>query len=133
MAGLVKEMGHEELMPIAFDFADDKSVVCRDPKAQLIGTDGDEAEVQAYLDSLVLWNGQCMYDSITKTAWRDIPVAYIHTTADMTVPHDYQKHMVAQMEAAGNTVKTFVLETGHGPNLTATDGVVAAVKEVASN
>jgi len=76
VAGKVTDMGHEALMPIAFDFADDKTVLCRDPKAQLIGEiAGDrEAEVEPYLASLVRWNGQCMYDSISHCAWRQVPV-----------------------------------------------------------
>ena len=129
--GFVKQMGHEELMPIAFKFDDDKTVLCADPKAQLIGDFGDPAEVDAYLTSLVLWNGQSMYDTISNSAWREIPVTYIYTTADATVPHVYQTTMVEQLEAAGRPVKTHELATGHCPNLTATDDVVDVIKQVA--
>jgi hypothetical protein len=33
----VRHFGHEQLMPLAFDFADDKSCVSRDPKTLLVG------------------------------------------------------------------------------------------------
>ncbi|OAQ84652.1 alpha/beta-Hydrolase [Purpureocillium lilacinum] len=104
MAGKVTDMGHEALMPIAFDFADDKTVLCRDPKAQLIGEiAGDrEAEVEPYLASLVRWNGQ--------------------------LPFDYQKSMVALLEENSRKVKTFELATGRCPNLTAT--VVNVINQV---
>ncbi|KAK8915021.1 hypothetical protein H634G_09933 [Metarhizium anisopliae BRIP 53293] len=130
MAGKAREMGHEALMPIAFDFADDMTVLCRDPKTQLVGEDADEKESENYLPSLVRWNGQAMYDSISHCAWREIPVTYVYTTNDATVPLDYQKSMVALLEEQGQTVKTRELQTGHCPNLTATDGVVAIINEV---
>lgn len=121
-------------MPLAFDFADDRSVLCRDPRLQLVGdSDGvDEKDIDSYLASLVRWNGQSMYDSIAHCAWKDIPVTYIYTTKDMTVPLDYQKFMVAEIEKQGLKVKTYQLETGHCPNLTATDGVVNVINEVAA-
>ncbi|VUC28998.1 unnamed protein product [Clonostachys rosea] len=130
MFGKVKEMGHEELMPIAFDFADDMTVLARDPRTQLVGECSDDVEVENYLNSLVLWNGQCMYDKIEHCAWREIPVTYIYTLNDMTTPIDYQKSMVAVMEAAGCVVKTHELATGHCPNLTATRDLVDILKGV---
>ena len=45
----------------------------------------------------------------------------------MTVPLDYQKSMVATMEAEGLTVKTAEVATGHCPNLTAVKEVVEAI------
>ncbi|CAH0050478.1 unnamed protein product [Clonostachys solani] len=126
----VKEMGHEGLMPLAFDFADDMTVLARDPRNQLVGQCSDDSEVEEYLNSLVLWNGQCMYDKIEYCAWREIPVTYIYTLSDMTTPLDYQKSMVAVMEAAGRVVKTHELATGHCPNLTATKDVVDICGEV---
>lgn len=131
MIDKVEESGHGELIPIAFDFADDKTVLSRDPKQFIVGNTAlPEAEVDSYLATFGLWNGQCMYDRITNTAWKEIPVSYIYTTQDMTVPHDYQKSMVEGMRAAGREVTTFEVETGHCPNLTATDAVVAAVKQI---
>ncbi|CAG9988016.1 unnamed protein product [Clonostachys byssicola] len=126
----VKEMGHEELMPLAFDFAGDMTVLARDPRSQLVGQHYDDAEVEEYLNSLVLWNGQCMYDKIEHCAWREIPITYVYTLNDMTVPLDYQKSMVAAMEAAGRVLKTHELATGHCPNLTATKVVVSICAEV---
>lgn len=117
-------------MPIAFKFDDDKTVLCADPKALLIGDDAKSDELQPYLDSLVLWNGQCMYDEITSAAWREIPVTYIYTTKDITIPVDYQKTMVANLEENGRSVKTYTLNTGHCPNLTAAEQIVDILKEV---
>lgn len=130
MISKVKEFGHEELMPLAFDFADDMSCVSRDPKMLLVGP-GDEKEVDEYVGTFVRWNGKGMYQEATnRPAWRDIPVAYIYTTNDMTVPLDYQKSMVKGMEKEGKKVKTVELESGHCPNLTATEQVVVFIDEV---
>ncbi|EDU42157.1 alpha beta-Hydrolase [Pyrenophora tritici-repentis] len=131
MIDKVEEFGQGDLIPLAFDFADDKTVVSRDPKTLLVGnTTLPESDVDAYLNTLVRWNGQCMYDRITKTAWKDIPVSYIHTTQDMTVPFDYQKSMVEIMRKAGREVRTFEVESGHCPNFTATSDIVKAVEEI---
>lgn len=130
----VKHFGHEELMPLAFDFADDKTCVSRDPKTLLVGeTALPDAEVDEYLASLVRWNGQCMYQPLStpRAAWRDIPVTYIHTTRDMTVPFDYQRFFVETMRKEGVAVQTATLETGHCPNLTAAKEVTDIVDAVA--
>jgi pimeloyl-ACP methyl ester carboxylesterase len=115
-------------MPIAFDFADDQSVVPRDPKLILVGS-GDEAEIEAYLSTHVRWNGKCMYDSITNSAWRQIPVSYIMTAQDSTVPVHYQQSMVDGMRSEGREVKTVQIDTGHSPNLTKTEEVVDAIND----
>lgn len=130
VAGKVKEMGHEALMSIAFDFADDMTVLCRDPKGQLVGAGADEQELETYLSTLVRWNGQGMYDSVSNCAWREIPVTYVYTIGDMTVPLDYQKSMVALLEEHGQKVNTFELATGHCPNLTATNELVEVIDKV---
>jgi pimeloyl-ACP methyl ester carboxylesterase len=129
----VKHFGHEHLMPLAFDFADDMSCVSRDPKALLVGeTDLPAAEVDKYLASLVRWNGQAMYQPLTtpRAAWRDIPVTYVHTTQDMTVPHEYQKWFIEEMEKEGVEVQTVTLESGHCANFTSAKEVAEIVDAV---
>ena len=123
MVDKVREFGHEALLPLAFDFAADDSCVHRDPKKLLVG-DGvsrgwgeeDEAAVDAFVDTMVHWNGRCMYQGVSRCAWREISTAYVYTSADMTVPLDYQKSMVAAMEAEGRTVQTVELAAGHCPS-----------------
>lgn len=132
MIGKVREFDHESLVAIAFDFAEDDSCLARDPKMILIGADYDEAESKDYLSTLVRWNGKCMYQDITHSAWREIPVTYIHASQDMTVPLDYQKSMVAQMRADGQKVQTVELNTGHCPNLTATQEVIEVINGIAT-
>jgi pimeloyl-ACP methyl ester carboxylesterase len=130
----VRHFGHEQLMPLAFDFADDMTCVSRDPKTLLVGeNDLPAAEVEEYLASLVRWNGQAMYQPLTtpRAAWRDIPVTYIHTTKDMTVPFDYQKWFVECMEREGVEVQTTTLETGHCANFTAAKQLARFIEEMA--
>lgn len=131
MIGKVKEFGHEDLMPLAFDFAEDMSCVSRDPKLLLVGQGVDENEIESYVSTLVRWNGKGMYqESTNKAAWREIPVAYIYTKQDMTVPFDYQKSMVEKLEIEGRKVYTVELDTGHCPNLTATKEVVNVIDDI---
>lgn len=128
----VRDAGHEELMPVAFKFAEDMTVLCADPKAQLIGEGPSEEEVSSYLSTLELWNGQCMYDGIEHSAWRELPVSYISTHLDACVPLDYQKTMIAKLRATGKQVEVLDLpSSGHCPNLTAPHDIVAFVGKVA--
>lgn len=139
MMDKVAEFGHMDRVPIAFGFDEDQSCVPNYPKEGLIGevyaNELDAKELEAYLGSLLRWNGRCMYVPIQNTpAWSDkVRISYIHTTGDATVPLDYQKNVVEFLEREGKTVETFELETGHCPNLTATHDVVDAVIKFTSH
>ncbi|KAH7394440.1 hypothetical protein BKA66DRAFT_438788 [Pyrenochaeta sp. MPI-SDFR-AT-0127] len=108
--------------------------VIRNPKVLLIGAESNisDIECEEYLSTLVRWNGQCIYQPLTteRAAWRDIPVTYIYTTKDLTVPLNYQKWFVEEMRKEGVGVQTATLEVGHCPNLTAADEVTKIVEDV---
>lgn len=133
MVSKVKEFGHEHLLPLAFDFAEDDSCIDRDPKMLLVGPGIDAAKTEAYVASLVRWNGKSMYQAVTNCAWREIAVTYIYTKDDMTVPLDYQKSMTEYVQAEGQEVHTVELATGHCPNLTMTQEVVEVILQVAAH
>ncbi|KAI1108507.1 alpha/beta-hydrolase [Nemania sp. NC0429] len=128
----VEEFGNMDLMPLVIDFADDGTCLYRDPKGLMVGPGVDEADADAYAGTFVRWNGKGLYQASEHAAWRDIPVSYIYTTLDMTVPLPYQQNMVEGLEKAGRKVQTFELETRHCPNLTATDRVVQILETVIS-
>jgi pimeloyl-ACP methyl ester carboxylesterase len=109
------------------------SCVSRDPKTLLVGeTELPPAKVDEYVAKLVRWNGQAMYQPLTTTraAWRDIPVTYIHTTKDMTVPFEYQKYFVDEMRKEGVKAQSATLETGHCATFTAAKEVADIVEQV---
>ncbi|KAF2233446.1 alpha/beta-hydrolase [Viridothelium virens] len=126
----VKEFGHEHLMPVAFDFADDNTCVCRDPKTILIGSGMSDEEADKYVSTFRLFNGKAMYEPISNSAWREIPLTYIFATEDMTLPYSYQQSMVENVRKEGFKVETVELSTGHCPNLTKTKEVVDVVNDV---
>ncbi|KAF2820259.1 alpha/beta-hydrolase [Ophiobolus disseminans] len=133
MIDAVRHFDHEALMPLAFDFTDDMSCVSRDPRTLLVGETGLPAsEVDDYIATFVRWNGQAMYQPLTtsRAAWRDIPVTYIHTTKDMTVPFVYQEWCVEQMEREGVEVQIAMLETGHCASFTAAKKVADIVDQL---
>jgi len=134
MMSKVKEFDHEHLIPLAFDFAEDDTCVNRDPKTLMVGPGASDEEVEKYVSSLERWNGKSMYQDIAHSAaWREIPVTYIYTSQDMTVPFDYQKSMVETMRGEGREVRTVELATGHSPNLTMTKEVVDVVNQVTAD
>lgn len=130
----VEQHGHLDLMPVAFSFADneDGSGIVRDARLALVGAYPEEmeAEVDAYLKTLVYFNGKSMHLPIDRAAWREIPVAYIFTKNDMCLPLDYQKAYVEELKGAGCGVQTFELDTAHAPQLTAVEDVVAIVNKL---
>lgn len=130
MMDKVKEFGNMDLVPLAFDFADDGTCINRDPRTLLIGPGSSDAEIDSYIKTWARWHGNVMYQPGEHAAWREIPVTYIKALADMTIPVHYQQHFIEEMEKAGRKVQVFELETGHCPNLTATDGVVDVVNKV---
>lgn len=132
MAGKVKDMGHEHLIPLAFDFADDDTVISRDPKTLVLGPGLSDLETDKYLGTFVRWNGKSMYQPISRCSWREMPVTYVCTTNDMTVPLDYQKDMIEKLKASGTPVDTVEVATGHCPNATATAEVFEAIKKAAA-
>lgn len=138
MIDKVEEFGHSELIPVSFGFDEDQSCVANYPKEGLIGepyvNQIDPEELKTYIGTLGRWNGRSMYMPIQNTAaWRDeMKICYIYASGDVTIPLDYQNNMVGLIEKEGQTVETVELETGHSPNLTATEGVVDAVVKFTS-
>ncbi|KAJ5714571.1 Alpha/beta hydrolase fold-1 [Penicillium malachiteum] len=129
MMDIVEEFGQTNLIPLAFDFADDQTCISRHPRDLLVGPGLSDEDLESYVKLLVRWNGKGMYQTLKHCAWRKIPVTYILTTKDMTVPLDYQKRMVLTMEAEGCEIQQFTLESGHCANITHVEEVAKIVDE----
>ncbi|KAL1855723.1 hypothetical protein Daus18300_011006 [Diaporthe australafricana] len=129
-----KEFGDPSTAPLVFDMAEDLTMVLRDgPLAMgLRGPGIDEAAIEAQVKTLCRWNGKAMMQPLEKTAWREIPVAYIYTTSDLSITTQEQQSMVETLEKSGRKVKTFTVESGHCPNFVAPQGVVDAVNQIVS-
>lgn len=135
MIDKVDEFGHMFRMPVAFDFAEDQSCLPNYPREGLIGEQYaeklDPTELETFKASIGRFNGKAMYQGIKdEPAWRDdVKLCYIYTSGDITVPVDYQKNMVENIEKElnGKTFETVELDAGHSPSLTATKEVVDAI------
>ncbi|KAJ5712462.1 hypothetical protein N7493_008930 [Penicillium malachiteum] len=130
MMDIVEEFGQINLIPLAFDFAEDQTCVSTHPRELVVGPGLPEEELENYVKLLVRWNGNGMYATLKHSAWRKIPVTYILTTKDMTLPYDYQKRMISTMEAEGREIQQFTLESGHCPNITHAEEVAKIIDEV---
>lgn len=127
-----EEFGNMDLIPLVFDVADDMTAVVRDPRIAFVDPGVSESDAEVYLDTLVRWNFICVKQRIEHAAWREIPVKYIFTTADMMVPLHYQQSVVEGIEKAGVKVDTFELNIGHCPWLSDSKAVVDIVDRVVS-
>lgn len=123
-----KEFGKLENVPLAFDMAEDHTIVLRDAPSTmgLRGPGVDEAEVKDYVKTLCRWHGKGMMQPIEKAAWKEIPMAYIHTTTDLSIPSPEQQSMVEFVEKAleetGRKVQKFTGESVHCPQLLRSTG-----------
>ncbi|KAL4874965.1 Alpha/beta hydrolase fold-1 [Aspergillus karnatakaensis] len=133
MTGWVQEMGDEALLPLAFDFADDGTMMSRDPNNLVVGPGLSDEEMEGFVGSMAVWNGNAMHQGIEHCAWKgDIPVSYVCTTEDMTVPLRYQEVMIERMRGVGKEVETFELGTGHCPQVTKAEELVGIVDGIVS-
>jgi len=131
----VRLFGHEELISIVFNIAEDETHVHSDPRTLLIGSNPDakvtKTEIEENISNLSRWNGKAMYQPLKdRAAWRDIRMSYVVTRMDMTVFLDFKSSMLEAVEEEGREVKVWELETGHSPMLTMTDQLVKIVLEV---
>ncbi|KAI1211578.1 Alpha/beta hydrolase fold-1 [Annulohypoxylon truncatum] len=139
MTDKVAGFGQLGLMPISFDFDEDQTCVPNYRKRGLIGenfaNELDPEELEAYLATILRWNGKCMYLPVQNTpAWRDdVEVCYIYTLSDLAVPIGYQRSMVEYIEKEGKTVRTVEIDAGHCPNLTAAKEVAEAIIKFSSD
>ncbi|KAI0490361.1 alpha/beta-hydrolase [Xylaria cf. heliscus] len=125
------EMGALDLIRGAYEVAEDMSIVSRSPREELLGDWDNEAEADWYTSSLKVWNGNAMYERIERCAWREMPVTYVHTAKDNSIPLAAQESMVERLRAEGADVKTVTLETGHSPHFTMASEVADIISRVA--
>ncbi|KAJ5718530.1 Alpha/beta hydrolase fold-1 [Penicillium malachiteum] len=126
----LEEFGHINLIPLAFDFAEDRTCVSIHPRELVVGPGLPEEDLENYVKLLVHWNGDGMYTTLKHSAWRKIPFTYIFVTKDMTLPFEYQRRIISAMEAEGCEVQQFTVESGHCPNITHLEEVAKIIDEV---
>lgn len=131
MVDTLAKFGHADLLPFIFELSLDGTAIPRNSIA-FVAPHNDGNEAEAYLKTMVRWNSMAMHQPIEHAAWREIPPVFIYATSDLIFSMDYQRSWVANMEKAGRKVRTFELNSGHAPNLTATDDVVDIVNKVVS-
>ncbi|KAI0389102.1 alpha/beta-hydrolase [Xylariaceae sp. FL0594] len=135
----VEDEGDQDFMDIAFpqtdkDKGDEKTRFPADPYGYVVGAAPEGADVEAYVKTWVKWNGECMYQPSTHAAWREMPVSYIFTTKDSTVPIGYQQGFVEKMKQNGRKMEhTIEIASGHCANFTATQEVVDAIVKITSS
>ncbi|KAF7534584.1 hypothetical protein G7054_g6142 [Neopestalotiopsis clavispora] len=132
MIDKVKEFGDLDVLPVAFDFAEDGSCLGREMDKFVVGPGRGAAETEAYIKLLTRWNSRCFYQPIEHAAWRQIPVSYICTSEDMAVPVRYQRSYIEALQKEGREVQAFELASGHCPHFTATKQVADILQEIIS-
>jgi pimeloyl-ACP methyl ester carboxylesterase len=129
---IITEMGDEESIPLAFDIKEDGSSFFQHPKLQLFG-ELPENEQEELLLTLSHANWNVFESKVQFEGWRDVPLTYIHTTKDMTLPAHYQQRIMEKLKNAGVTFDVVTMETGHSAYLTKTEACLEVINNVVSN
>ena len=67
----------------------------------MAGPGVDDADAEALVSTLTMWNGDATLQPLERCAWREIPSTYIHMAEDVAVPFEFQKVMVEKPKAKG--------------------------------
>lgn len=127
---LVAEMGNEDLIPSAFDIAEDGS--CFPVNAEMGLFEGlFNEERKKLMLTLSRATIKTMQDKVQYEGWRDVPLTYVLTTKDPTCFAHYQQRMLDKIQATGVVVDVIKLDTGHRPYLTMTQECVDIIDLVA--
>jgi pimeloyl-ACP methyl ester carboxylesterase len=129
---LVSEMGNADLIPVAFDIAEDGSCFPKNAELGLFEAFSDAERTKLML-TLSRANIKIMEDKVQYEGWRDVPMTFVFTTKDLTCPAHYQQRMLDKIQAKGVVVDIIKLDTGHSPYLTMTEECVQIIDAVVAN
>ncbi|KAF5869608.1 putative prolyl aminopeptidase protein [Botrytis fragariae] len=123
---ICQEAGFADLWPQFIQNFDDGSTFPVDPSLSFLG--GVEKDIiDKALPNLVR-SPMSAFESKTKgDAWRKVPVTYILTQQDYSVPRPYQDLMLEKVKSEGIVIKTEDYETCHSVFITKEKEMVDAV------
>ncbi|KAL4941249.1 hypothetical protein BDV06DRAFT_229806 [Aspergillus oleicola] len=129
MYKITAAVGRAQNLLAAMDINEDGTAMYRNAGERMLGPYSglSKDEVEAYTNSLGVWNVKGMYGELMRCAWREIPVSYVKVLQDLVMPTPYQTRMIEVMRAAGREVEVFELDTGHSPQTTMTQEVTEIV------
>ncbi|OJJ96962.1 hypothetical protein ASPACDRAFT_124946 [Aspergillus aculeatus ATCC 16872] len=107
---------------------EDGSTFPVDPVQLFLG-DCDEKQVAAALPHLVRSPLSAFHTQSGGDAWRRLPVTYLTTTKDYSVPRVYQDLMLKHVAEDGVTVRVVEVDTAHSVFLSRRDEVLRLVEE----
>lgn len=128
---IVREMGNEDLIPLAFEIAEDGSSMPADGRASLFNGVSEE-ETERLMLTLSQSNfAGCLDSKVVSEGWKYVPLTYVKTAQDMTLPPHYQDRILEKITQAGVEVDVVELATGHSPFVTMVNEVVQVIRNVA--
>jgi len=123
---IVEEAGFAGLWPQYIENAADGSTFPIDPVLMFLG--GVEKDVvDKALPHLVRFPMSAFETQTKGAAWRSVPVTYILTQQDYSVPRAYQDLLLEKVRKEGVSLKTEDFDTNHSIFITKQDEMVKAV------
>lgn len=130
--GVVKEAGMDHLWPRFVDNAADGSTFPKDP-VQLFFGGVDKEVVDKALPHLVRSPMSAFTTETKGSVWRSVPISYVFTQQDYSVPRVYQDIMVEKVRKDGVVPRTEDYETSHSVFITRQEEMVQAVVKAAED
>lgn len=100
-----------------------------DPVQLFLG-DCDEAQVEAALPHLVRSPQSVFETPSSGDCWRRLPVTYVTTTKDYSVPRVYQDVMLKHVEEEGVKVRLVDMDTAHSVFISRQEEMLKLVDDV---
>ncbi len=130
--GIVKEAGMAHLWSQFIDDGADGSTFPKDP-VQLFYGGIDQEVVDKALPHLVRFPMSALTTATKGSAWRSLPVTYVYTQQDYSVPSVYQDIMIEKVRKEGVVPKIKEYDTSHSVFITMQQEMVQAVVKAAED
>jgi hypothetical protein len=130
---IVEEAGFAELWPQLAEEHEDGTFFPRDPGTAFFSGLEESSFVNEVVESLERFPTRGLREEATGDAWRRLPVTYVKTQRDITLPVTAQEAMLGRVRGEGVVVRVEEFDTHHSPWVSMPEEVVRVAVEVASD
>ncbi|KAK5807501.1 hypothetical protein VI817_001759 [Penicillium citrinum] len=133
----VGETTYDQAADLGFDkvpIEGEYMVIGEEAMAKANYNDVSWAEAQELAKGHSNHSAKSFRDPLTYAAYVHVPVAWVFTEQDLTLPPDYQRKSIDLIEKeSGNKVRVFNIDAGHCVTATRSKDLANLIKEIVSN
>ena len=127
--GIIQHFGREDRFPTVVYIHEDGSTFPRNP-AEMFYNGAEPKLVEAMLPHLVRHSMESLKVEAKCRSWQNVPVTYVRTLRDNSVPTMYQDMMLDQIKKEGIEIRVETYDTNHSIFLTKQKEIVELIIKV---